>query len=265
MREAATLEMRGATALITFNRPEQKNALDIDMRETLAKHVVTVRDDPAVKAVVLTGAGDAFCAGGDLKSLSSEKRPVTASRNRIRRLHIWFQELVNLEKPVVAAVHGPAFGAGFNLALACDFILCSPQARFSAVFERIGLVPDLGGFFLLPRILGLQRAKELIFSTRVLEPEEARQLGVVYAIHPAPQLLDAALELAGRFHNASTDAIGMAKNVLNQAFHLDQRALAEMESYAQALAVETSYHQEAVARFKRKEPPLFQWGKKGGK
>ena len=262
MNAPVLLSRHGGTLLITLNRPERRNAFDLEMRKAIGEAVFTARDTEDVKAVVITGAGGAFCAGGDLKSLSAEERPIFADRERIRRLHPWFRELVNLEKPVIAAVEGPAFGAGFNLALACDFILGAPSARFCAVFARIGLVPDLGGFFLLPRIVGLQRAKELVFSAREVGADEALCLGILYAIQPAETLLQDALALAARFHDANTEALGMAKNVLNRAFNLDQDTLAELESFAQALALHTEYHKDAVARFLAKQPLAFNWDKK---
>jgi 2-(1,2-epoxy-1,2-dihydrophenyl)acetyl-CoA isomerase len=210
-------ERHGATMLIRINRPERRNAFDLEVREGLAQAIFEARDDDSVRAVVITGTAGVFCAGGDLKSLSEAKRPVFKDRDRIRRLHLWFRELVNLEKPVIAAVDGPAFGAGFNLALACDFVLATPKARFCAVFGRIGLVPDLGGFFLLPRIVGLQRAKDLVFSAREIGAEEARSLGIVMRVVAAEQLEQEALTLASCYHNASTEALGIAKNILNQA------------------------------------------------
>ncbi len=261
MNAPVLLSRHGGTLLVTLNRPERRNAFDLDVRKAIAEAVFTARDTTDVKAVVLTGSGGCFCAGGDLKSLRAEERSIYEDRDRIRRLHPWFRELVNLEKPVIAAVEGPAFGAGFNLALACDFILGAPSARFCAVFARIGLVPDLGGFFLLPRIVGLQRAKELVFSAREVAAEEALRLGILYAIHPAEKLLEEALALAARFEQASTEALGMAKNVLNRSFNLDQDTLAELESYAQALARHTDYHKDAVARFLTKKPLAYRWDK----
>lgn len=261
---AITYEVRDGTGLLTLDRPAQRNALDLDMREEISDVVARVRREGAIHALVITGAGGAFCAGGDLKALTESERPVPVNRERIRRLHTWFAELVNLEFPVIAAVDGPAFGAGFNLALAADFILCSPAARFCAVFVRIGLVPDLGGFFLLPRIVGLQRAKEIILTGRVVEPPEAVALGIVHSVHPAGELLDRALEFAGRFRHASAPALGMAKNILNQSFHLDQHALAEMEAYAQAVALATEGHRKAVADFLEKKPLAFDWNRLSG-
>lgn len=261
---AVTYEVREGTGLLTLNRPEQRNALDLEMRDEIADVIGRVRREGGLHALVITGAGGAFCAGGDLKALTESERPPPVNRERIRRLHTWFSELVNLELPVIAAVDGPAFGAGFNLALAADFILCSPAARFCSVFVRIGLVPDLGGFFLLPRIVGLQRAKDIVLTGRVVEPAEAEKLGLVHSIHPAENLLEQALEFAGRFRHASNPALGMAKSVLNQSFHLDQHALAEMEAFAQAIALATEGHRNAVADFLGKKPLAFDWGRLAG-
>ena len=259
MSQSIKIERSGATMLIRLNKPELRNAFDLEMRAELAEAIFIARDDPEVRAVVLAGSQGTFCAGGDLRALSGQRRTVAENRDRIRRLHPWFRELVNLEKPVIAAVDGPAYGAGFNLALACDFILGTPRTRFCAVFGRIGLVPDLGGFFLLPRIVGLQRAKELVFSARELAADEALQMGILFAIHEPQALESAALAMAERFAQASTGSIGMAKNILNRSFNLDQDTLAELESYAQAVAIESAYHGEAVERFKAKQALRFVW------
>ena len=262
MASSVLLDRHGATLVITLNKPERRNAFDLDMRRSIAEAVQTARDSEEVKAVILTGAGDTFCAGGDLKSLTEAARPVADCRDRVRRLHPWFRELVILEKPVIAAVEGAAFGAGFNLALASDFVLTANDARFSAVFARIGLIPDLGGLYLLPRIVGLQRAKEIVFTARELGAQEAMQLGIAFSMHPKGKTLDAALELAARLADAPTEALGMAKNILNRSFNLDQDTLAELESYAQALAMHTDYHRDAVGRFLDKKPLVYQWDKR---
>jgi 2-(1,2-epoxy-1,2-dihydrophenyl)acetyl-CoA isomerase len=257
MTDYVLRERHGATLVIRLNRPERRNAFDLEVRQGIADAVLAARDDDTVKAVIITGTDGVFCAGGDLKSLSDGKRPVFKDRDRIRRLHTWFRELVNLEKPVIAAVDGPAFGAGLNLALACDFIVGTPSSRFCAVFGRIGLVPDLGGFFLLPRIVGLQRAKDMVFSAREVGAEEALRLGILMQVVEPAQLMTEALALAERYHHASTEALGIAKNILNRSFNLDMDTLAELESSAQALALHTAYHDEAVANFLAKRPLAF--------
>ena len=259
--ETLTYEIKDRVGLITLSRLDARNALNLQMRADLTEIILEIRQDKDLAALVITGSGGAFCAGGDLKSLSENRRPITDNRTRIQDLHLWFRELVDLELPVIAAVDGPAFGAGFNLALAADFIFASPRARFCAVFGRIGLVPDLGGFFTLPRLVGLQAAKDIIFTARTLEPEEAKSLGMIRDIIPENDLLDHALAFAGQLRNASREAIGMSKTILNKSFELDQRALSEMESYAQAMCMESQYHHDAVARFLDKKPLTFNWDK----
>jgi 2-(1,2-epoxy-1,2-dihydrophenyl)acetyl-CoA isomerase len=261
--KAVRFAIENEIAQLVLNRPDQRNALDLDMRDEIEAAVRRLRVEGGAKALVITGSGGAFCAGGDLKALSEGKRPATANRERIRRLHVWFSELLDLELPVIAVVDGPAFGAGFNLALAADFILATPRAQMCAVFVRIGLVPDLGGLQLLPRIVGLQRAKDIIFSGRVIGAEEAKSLGIVHEIVAQDDPLATGLAFAERFRHAPTQAIGMAKTILNQSFNLDRHALAELESYAQAVALETPYHQQAVADFLAKKPLGFVWERQG--
>lgn len=253
------LEVSAGVALLTLDRPAQRNALSVQMRDELAQAVAQVRDDEAVQALIVTGAGGAFCAGGDVAQMLDPAQAGLAWRERIRRLHRWFPELVNLEKPVIAAVDGPAYGAGLSLALAADFILATPRARFCAVFGRLGLVPDLGAMQLLPRIVGLQQAKELVFTARSFGADEARTLGIVHRVVPVEALLHEARALAARLAEGSTAAIGMAKSIMNQAFHLDAHAMAELEAYAQTVARATDYHRQAVERFGAKQPPRFDW------
>ena len=248
---------------ITLNRPEARNALSMDMRPALADAIAQMRDDAQVHAVIFTGAGGAFCSGGDISAMLDTSRTGLTFRTGMRELHQWFPELVNLEKPVIAAVDGPAFGAGLSLALAADFVLATRRAKFCAVFGRIGLVPDLGALHLLPRIVGQQKAKELVFTARTVDAEEAQQLGMVFDIvEDGAELIDAARALARRFGEASTAAIGMAKTIMNQSFESDARTIAELESYAQAMCRSSPYHQDAVQRFKAKESLRFDWDKK---
>lgn len=253
------LAIRDGVAEITLNRPQQRNALSLQMREELAQAIVQVRDDEAVRAVILSGAQEAFCSGGDLAQMLDPTQSGLVWRDRIRRLHRWFSELANLEKPVIAAVDGPAYGAGLSLALAADFVLATPRASFCAVFGRVGLIPDLGAMQMLPRIVGQQRAKELVFSARRFDAREAQALSIVYRIVPETELMEQARALATRFTEASTAAIGMAKSIMNQAFHLDAHAMAEFEAYAQTVCRSTEYHQEAVDRFKTKQASRFDW------
>ena len=254
------LDRIGATAVLTMNRPEQRNALDLELRAALAEAVAEVRDDAAVKAVVLTGAGGHFCAGGDIKSMGSNdgKRDIFEGRERIRKIHRWFDELVDLEKPVIAAVDGVAFGAGLSMALAADFVMASPRAKFCSVFARLGYAPDMGAMYLLPRAVGLARAKDLVFSARVVDAQEALAIGLAQHV-VAGDVRQAALAYAERFHAAPTEALGLVKGVMNHAFESDRRTVYAQEAMAQAMCRESAFHQEAARRFLAKEPPLYQW------
>lgn len=259
MNPAVRVEMRGATALVTLNRPDARNAIDNELRAEFAAVVARMRDDDAVRSVVITGAGKAFCGGGDLRALVEADLDAGASRERIRRMHLWFEDWVNLEKPVIAAVNGAAFGSGFSMAMASDFILCSPYAKFCAVFARIGVAPDLGALAMLPRLVGLQKAKELCFSAREVSPSEAVALGLVYAVRPAETLVDDALALAQSLNSGSPEAFASTKAILNQSQHLDRHILAELEAGAQAIAFTSRYFKESARRFLGKEPPQFTW------
>ncbi len=261
MAESLEYTVDDRVGLIKFVRPEKRNALDNVMRADMADLLPKIRADKDLRALVITGDGGAFCAGGDLKFMAEEVRTPVVNRERISMLHTWFPQLNNLELPVIAAVDGPAFGAGFNLALAADFVLCSSRARFCAVFGRIGLVPDFGGFYLLPRLVGMQRAKELILTARSVGAKEAVEIGLALSVHEPESLLDEAMEFAGRFRESSRDAVGMAKSILNQSYNLDQKALADMEAFAQSICFTTDYHKQAVDRFLAKEPLLFDWDK----
>jgi len=259
MTEESTLlvEMADGVATLTLNRPRQKNALDVSMRDALREAVQQVRADRAVRAVVLRGAGADFCSGGDIRSMNVTEAEV--GRNRVDDLHGWIGMLADLDRPVVAAVDGVAYGAGFSLALLADFIVASPRARFCMPFMKVGLVPDCGALYTLPRVVGMARARDLVFSAREIGAEEARQIGAVFEIVPEEKLHARANELARGLASASPVAFGMAKRALNQSLGSDVRAMLEMESLGQGIAFTTGYHREAVRRFIAKEPPLFRW------
>lgn len=263
MYEQIRFEIDDGVATLTLNRPDARNALSIQMRRELDAVLPILKSEAgtSIRALILTGAGGTFCAGGDVRAMHDRRddTSVFAGRDRLREAHQRLLDLQNLEMPVIVAVDGAAAGAGFNLALAGDFILASERAFFVQSFVRIGLVPDWNGLHLLPRLVGLQRAKEIMFTGRRLRAAEAQAMGIVHSVHPSAELMNAATRMARRFARAPTRAIGLTKNLLNQSFHLDARAMLEMEAFAQATARSDGYHKEAVARFVRREPPLFDW------
>jgi len=265
--EAMTFAVDDGVAIVTLNRPEARNALNDALRRDFDRAIARIEAGAGrtIHAVVLTGAGQAFCAGGDINTLKElSGRPAAEMRERLRQSHTRMIKWINLEVPTIAAVDGAAAGAGFSLALACDFVVASPRARFVMSFGRIGLVPDWGALYTLPRIVGLQRAKELIFSARVLGIEEAHALGIVYQIVDAGEALPASITLAQRFRPASTLAIGLSKSILNQSFQHDLQSVLDIEAAAQAIANNSDYHRDAARRFLGKEPALFDWERAGG-
>jgi 2-(1,2-epoxy-1,2-dihydrophenyl)acetyl-CoA isomerase len=227
------------------------------MRVALRDAVYAIRADRSVRAVILRGTGADFCSGGDIRGMNIDD--AQAGRERIDDLHGWIGLLLDLDRPVIAAVDGVAYGAGFSLAILTDLVIASPRARFCMPFMKVGLVPDCGAFYTLPRVVGMSRAKDLVFSAREIGAEEAKDMGAVFEIVPQNALHDRARQLATSLAGASPVAFGLAKRALNQSCGSDLRAMLEMEALAQGIAFTTDYHQEAVRRFKEKEPPLFQW------
>lgn len=261
------LDIGDGIAVLALARPERKNAFDLDMRVEIADAVARLRDDTTVRAVILTGDGGDFCAGGDLRSMSQGSIEATAGRERMRAAHRWVRTLIELDRPVIAAVDGVAFGAGFSLALAADIVLATPRARFSMSFMRVGLVPDCGAFYTLPRAVGLQRAKELILSARVVDAPEAQRLGIAMEIVPVEQLIERARAIAGSFAAASNTVVSLVKDAFAHGGTDDLQAALHFEAAAQGVAFSTEYHRSAVRDFLDKKPLKFGWpdaGKRQG-
>lgn len=248
-------------ATITLNRPEARNALAPQMRVELAEAMASIKEKAGedVKAVILTGAGGAFCAGGDVKSMGSRLNSASKARAALRDDHQKMFDLMNLELPVISLIDGAAAGAGANIALAADFVLATPRGFLMQAFVRIGLVPDWGGMYILPKLIGLQKAKELVFSGRRVYAEEAKEMGLIYDIVGADTAMKDARAFASRFIDAPTQAIGLAKNIMNQSYSHDYKTILEMEAMAQSIARGADFHKEAIKRFAEKKPALFDW------
>ena len=192
---------------ITMNRPDRRNALNPDMTRGLVEAARRAAEDHEVRAVLLKGAGGTFCVGGDVKSMGEgSTRSVEQRRAGMARYRELALALTALDKPLIAALDGVAFGAGLSIALYADIVLVSTRARMAMVFHRIGLVPDVGAWYTLPRAVGLQRAKELIYSAREFGADEALQMGLALEAHSPEQLMPRALQLAQSFEGASPTA-----------------------------------------------------------
>jgi enoyl-CoA hydratase/carnithine racemase len=250
----------GSTATITLNRPERLNALDTLTLAALDEALAWAAADSAVRAVILTAAGRGFCAGADVKEWASgegagEGRPAD---DWVTLCHRVVARLYRLPKPVVAAVNGVAVGAGFDLTLACDFRIAADTARFGSVYVNIGFSPDGGASFLLPRIVGMTRAKELIYTGRIISAAEAAEMGVVSSVVPAGELAAAAGELAGRLAAGPTVAIGLAKENIQEHWNASLESALHAEARAGRICSGTTDHAEGLGAVNEKRVPQFQ-------
>jgi 2-(1,2-epoxy-1,2-dihydrophenyl)acetyl-CoA isomerase len=249
------VERHGAVALVTINNPARKNAVTLEMRQALLDTFRGFVGDDAVRAVVLTGAGDAFCSGADVTAMGG--RDLAGARTRMKTMHAMICAVYGLDKPVIAAIRGPAVGVGFGLAMACDLAVAGPSAKFAQVFKKIGLAPDAGTIWFLTRAMGFARAKELVFSARPVEAQEALSLGLVQRVVPEETVLDEALALAREYAEGPTLALGMAKQLFAASVMPSLDQYLEMELLVGPQLTQTSDHAEGTAAYREKRKPVF--------
>lgn len=255
--ETVLYDEADGVATITFNRPEVMNATNDTFYRELAGLIGSIAKNDAIGCVILTGVGRGFCAGADVKSMNPDME-LLARRKR----HRWIlsdilRPLIALEKPVIAAINGAAVGAGFNLALAADIVIASEAAIFSQIFTRLGLVPDLGGLYLLTRVVGLNKAKELCFTAKKVSAAEGLKLGFVNHVVPPDALMIEARKLAVEIAAGPPTALAMIKTLLNKSSNSTLEQMLEYESFAQTVAYTTPEHLEGVKAFREKRAPQF--------
>jgi 2-(1,2-epoxy-1,2-dihydrophenyl)acetyl-CoA isomerase len=261
--ETIRLEMRGAVGVITLNRPDSLNALTTQVGQEFQAAIGEARDLGS-RAIVVTGAGRAFCAGGDLR----EMRKIAEREGKIeaffdeplRLLNDCILSIRRTPLPFIAAVNGAASGGGCNLALACDLVIAGEGARFNQAFIKIGLVPDCGGTFILPRLVGWKRAAELLMTGDVVTAGRALEMGMINAVVPDDELMVQALAMAESLAQAPTVAIGRTKELLEASATSDYGGQLELERKAQIEAGKTKDFREGVAAFIEKRPPKFVGG-----
>jgi len=243
-------------ATITLNRPDALNALTVPMKQALLAVFRRLERDKAVRAVILTGAGRAFCAGQDLRErLEPDAAPLGVEvRERYNPI---VRAMRNLPKPIVGAINGVAAGAGASLAMACDIRIASDAASFALAFGRVGLVPDSGATWFLPRLVGATRAAELALLNDSVSAADAVRLGLVGRVVPAADLATEARAVADRLAAGAPRAIALTKRALNAAWEHDLEAALEYEAQLQDLAGRTKDHAEGMAAFLEKRPPRF--------
>ena len=248
-------------AIVTLNRPERMNTMGGTLVEDTIAVLTNFQQDQNVRAVILTGAGQrAFCAGADVQNLQNQSEEATAMERR-RYVHS-AQKLTlairQLEKPVIAAVNGVAAGGGCDIALACDIRIASEQARFGEVFARIGLFPGTGGTYFLPRLVGIAKALELIWTGDVIDAQEAERIGLVSRVVPPQDLMAAAIAFAQRLAQGPPLAISLAKTAVYQGLDLDIHSAFEYAATAESITLTSEDHREGVTAFREKRSPHFQ-------
>ena len=246
-------------ATLTFNRPERMNALSTPIMEGLLHGLPRLAGDPGVRVIVLTGAGRAFCAGGDVKSMAEggEERSAAEATARLRSRMEVSRILHELPKPTIAMINGPAAGAGLAFALACDLRIASAPARLVTAFVKVGFSGDFGGSFFLTRLAGTAKARELYFTGRPVDAQEALSLGLVNRVVPDDQLADATMELARSLAQGPQVALSLMKRNLNCAESSGLAELLDLEAANQVLTGRTEDHREAAKAFVEKRAPMF--------
>jgi 2-(1,2-epoxy-1,2-dihydrophenyl)acetyl-CoA isomerase len=267
-----TFEKRpDGVAVVTLNRPESLNAMGGELIPLLAAHLAECAQDTAIRCVVLTAAGRAFCAGGDVKDMAAARdvlggadapsSPAATFTHGVERLRAAQRgtsyALHVMPKPTIAMVNGAAVGAGLSLALACDLRIASDQARFGTVFRNVGFSGDFGGSWFLPRLVGLEKARELYFTGAIIDAPEALRIGMVSRVVPHAELADATLRFAAHLASGPALAYARMKETLNRAMTCDLLTLLDQEALNMRLSGTTSDHREAAKAFVEKRRPVF--------
>jgi len=256
MSDTLLRETSEGVLTITLNRPEALNSFTVEMKEALLAAFKDAARDKEVRALILTGAGRAFSAGQDLKERQAPGVSDLGTELRLRYNPI-ILAMRRLEKPIVGAINGVAAGAGISLAMACDIIIASDKATFIEAFTRVGLVPDTGSTWFLPRLVGMARAAEMMLTAEPVDAATAERFGLVNRVVPADQLMDHANVLARKLAQSAPIALALAKRALNRTHEMNLEEALDYEAQLQSVAGRSSDHQEGVAAFVEKRAPNF--------
>ncbi len=253
-------DVKDHIATLTLNRPERLNALGDTLREDFHDALGKAASDPGVRVLVVTGAGRGFCSGGDVKSMKERETSGETASPADQAFPMRDRAILAMRdcpKPIIAAVNGPAAGAGMNLALACDIRIASTAAKFSQAFVKRGLTPDWGGSWFLPRLVGTAKAAELIWTGDSIDAAEALRLGIVNSVVAPETLMSETYALAGKIANGPPVAVQLAKRAIYHNIDTDLRGGLEFESFAQNLCRQTEDSKEGVRAFIEKRAPVF--------
>lgn len=248
----------GGVVTLTLNRPDVRNAMTVELTDAFARAVDGLRGDPEVRVVVVTGAGKAFCAGGDLSWIKpGPGASVPGMRAKMRGFYPKFLGVRSLDVPTIAAVNGAAVGAGLCLAMACDLRVAADSATLATAFTRLGMHPGMAATYLLTRLVGTARAAELFFTASAVSAEHAERIGLVNRVVPAAELADATRELARTIAGNAPLPLGMVKRAIYLAERADLETMLEYEGLAQPITMATKDLSEGLAAAKEKRPPSF--------
>lgn len=254
--QAILYEKNDGVAIVTLNNPNELNALVQSVTDDLSHVLKEIADDDEVKVMILTGAGRAFCAGGDINRFNEGFDHVSGV-GYVDDFHSLCKRLIHLKKPTIAMVNGPAVGAGFSLALMCDMSIASDKAKIGSAFINMGLIPDLANTYYLPRVVGVQKAKELFFTGRTLDAEEALSLGLFNKVVAHEKLVEETMALASKLAKGPSLAIAHTKRMVNMGLDVDLRTLLEIESFVQSSCLISEDSKNAVEAFLNKEKATF--------
>lgn len=255
MEELVLYELREQVAVITLNRPDKRNAVSNALVAALEVAVDRAGADRTVRTVVLRGAGKGFCAGGDISS--GKVDGIISAHADLENTQRVTKKLFDLCKPTVAVVQGAAAGMGFSLALACDTVVCAENAKFIMSFANVGLVPDSGATYMLPRVVGLKKAKELMFTARPVLAPEALALGIANVVVPEEKLEETAFALAEQMAALSPNSVKYIKQLLNKSAESTMEELLQMECCYQSMAMCSEDAMEAVKAFFEERKPVY--------
>ncbi|WP_017379060.1 enoyl-CoA hydratase/isomerase family protein [Paenisporosarcina sp. TG-14] len=248
--------VENGVGLIKLNEPKSRNALSTEIKKGLLTSLDLAEEDPEVKIVIISGEGTTFCAGGDIKGMGSR-----TTLESVEKINITSRIAIRMEafrKPIIASVTGYAVGAGFSLALASDIIFADEESKFGLSFSKVGLIPDCGALYYLPRMVGPWKAKELIFSGEMLSSNQAQNLGIVNRIFPKGQVFAESVLFAEGLAKGPAQTMQFVKTIISKTANQSLAGTVEYENYAQSILQQTDDHAEGILAFKEKRKPVFE-------
>ena len=257
MEKSITTQIQNKIATLTLDRPEVFNSFNREMALLLQNELDACEKNPEVRAIVITGSGKAFCAGQDLKEVTSPELNPGFKKILEEHYNPIISRIRNIEKPIIGAINGVAAGAGANIALACDVVIASENASFIQAFSKIGLVPDSAGTFFLPRLIGFQKASALMMLGDKVSAEEAENLGMVYKVVPSENFMEEVNNIANTLANMPTKALGLTKRLLNNSLNNSLEEQLNLESKLQIESAQSEDYAEGVDAFVNKRKPEF--------